>query len=151
MSVHLVRLRINNKNQFAGEAFVTFANADNIESALRPYGKKIHGKYIKIFRSSTQQLQNYCDTTPEKSLSRQNGRVNSVPNLGEDFNQLLYSSFSLFKNNNELFFNSISLQTTSQRIIIDTDFMNVVRPNSNRQHFRPGKSQPDKRVPLLFY
>lgn len=74
-----------------GEAFVMFANIDEMELALRQMeGKKIRNTLIKSFRSSEEQLRYYCDTVTavasnnsHTATSSMQTRVNSVPNLCE--------------------------------------------------------------------
>lgn len=54
----------NKTKSKTNEAFVVFANTDEVELALRDMdGKKIRKTFIKAFRSSEEQFSNYCDTT----------------------------------------------------------------------------------------
>lgn len=78
-SVHLIR---NDANQFFGEAFVLFDSLEDIELALDGiYGNKIHNKYVKVYRSSKEQLRSYCNAMPFESLN--NGHSASAPELGK--------------------------------------------------------------------
>lgn len=49
----------------SAEAFVVFANVDEVELALENVDNKKIGK-VKIFRSSEKQMRHYCDTTITK-------------------------------------------------------------------------------------
>lgn len=76
--------------KFSGEAFVMFENTLDVELALGIVdGKRLQNTYIKVFRSSAEQFQYYCDPTAttfmNKSERLPNGRINSVPNLGKPF------------------------------------------------------------------
>lgn len=95
-SISKVHLVLNDANQSTGEAFVMFANVHDIELALGSLNrKKVHNKFIKVYRSSEEQFQHYCNTaTVAKSpMYLQNGRINSVPNLGENLLDAIYISF----------------------------------------------------------
>lgn len=84
-SVSNVQLIRNDANQFFGEAFVLFGTLNDIEMALDGiYGNRIHNKFIKVFRSSKEQYQNYCSVMPfASSMSSKKDRSNSVSNLGK--------------------------------------------------------------------
>lgn len=85
-SISKVHLICNDANQFYGEAFVMFARFDDIEQALPSIaGKRIQNKFVKVFRSSLEQFQNYCDSVPHlASMDIQTDRFGSVSNLGKD-------------------------------------------------------------------
>lgn len=54
--------------RFTGEAFVTFANVNEIEVALHKIdGKRIRNTYVKVFRSSEEQFQYYYDNSAMKT------------------------------------------------------------------------------------
>lgn len=71
-------------NQFFGEAFVIFTSFDDVEQALENMaGKRIHNKFIKVFRSSLEQFQRYCEEMPHlSSMDSQSEHFGSQSNLG---------------------------------------------------------------------
>lgn len=82
--VHLIH---NNVYQFIGEAFVMFETNTDIEMALGNVikeNKKIHDKHVKVYRSSQEQFQWYCDTNAitKVSICIQNGEIVPMENLG---------------------------------------------------------------------
>lgn len=88
LKVHVV---LDVSKRQTGEAFVMFANIDEMELALqRMEGRKIRNTLIRSFRSSEEQLRYYCDTVAAVASNNSQAvpssmqtRVNSVPNLCE--------------------------------------------------------------------
>lgn len=65
-SISKVHLVMNEANRFAGEAFVTFANVKDVETALEKVdGTKIRNTIVKVFRSSEEQFFEYCNVQME--------------------------------------------------------------------------------------
>lgn len=99
LKVHVV---LDVSKRQTGEAFVMFANIDELELALRQMeGKKIRNALIKSYRSSEEQLRHYCDTVAAVTSNNSQTmpasmppRVNSVPNLCEC--QIRFINFYLF-------------------------------------------------------
>lgn len=64
-SITNVDMIYDERQQFTGVAFVTFANVDDIETALRTVdGKRIRKSFVKVYRSSEEQKHHYCDLSP---------------------------------------------------------------------------------------
>lgn len=64
-SISNVHFRQSHSNRSTGEVFVTFDNIEDIESALANVDReKMHGSYIKAFRSSEEQLKKCIKMKP---------------------------------------------------------------------------------------
>lgn len=90
LSITAVHLIQNKANEFIGEAFVIFESSDDIELALESvikHSNRIQNKQFKVFRSSREQFQIYCDTSTIKKLSSwvKDEQTNRLENMGEVF------------------------------------------------------------------
>lgn len=92
-SISKVHFVLKEEKKLTSEAFVMFENVLDVELALEKVdGRKLQNVHVKVFRSSVEQFRHHCDPTTTKNINQseslQNGRINSVPNLGEVFSHL---------------------------------------------------------------
>lgn len=81
----------NHTNQFTGDAFVTFINLDDIDSALVIISrKKLFNTSINVFRSSQQQLQTYLENVEPMPIATSNlNTVSTIPHNQYDSSNLI--------------------------------------------------------------
>lgn len=85
-SIAQVNLALNHVNRSTGMAFVTFLNVENVEWALEQInGKRIRKTLIKVYRSSEEQLDHYCDTNVAAQSLQSGPDASTVPNAMNQF------------------------------------------------------------------